>query len=388
MRFDDMIERRGTSCMKWDHVADRYDVASDALPMWVADMDFRAPDFVLEAAKTRLDHGVFGYGHDMDAYLGAITWWMRTRHGWDVDPGSVFTTTGLCNAIALLLEAFTARGDGVVTFTPVYHAFARTILGTGRQPVEVPLARDGDRYGLDLDAAAAALTGKERVLLFCSPHNPVGRVWTRAELEAVAAFAEAHDLLLVSDEIHHDLVFPGHTHVPMAAIEGIAHRLIMLTAPSKTFNLAGMSTGNVIIADRALRATFAGHMRALHIASTELGITMATAAYSLEGAAWVDALVTYLDTNRQAFDAGVNALPGLHSVPLEATYLAWVDFAGTGMARDEIVQRVEREAGIAANHGKTFGPGGAGFMRFNLGTQRARVDEALRRLTQAFGDLQ
>jgi len=388
MSFDDRIERRGTSCIKWDRVQERYDVPEDALPMWVADMDFRAPEFVLDAARTRLDHGVFGYGHDMEAYLGAIAWWMKTRHGWDVDPGSVFTTTGLCNAIALLLEAYTKPGDGVVTFTPVYHAFARTILGTGRKTVEIPLAREGDRYQLDLDAAAAALTGNETVLLFCSPHNPVGRVWTPEELAAVAAFAEEHDLLLISDEIHHDLVFPGQTHVPMANIDGIAHRLIMLTAPSKTFNLAGMSTGNVMIADPKLRRPFTEYMRALHIEATELGITMATAAYSPAGAAWVDELVAYLDTNRRAFDAGVNALPGLYSIPLEATYLSWVDFTGTGMTQDEIVRRVEQGAGIAANHGTTFGPGGEGFMRFNFGTQRARVDEALQGLTNAFSDLQ
>ncbi|MEM9343604.1 MAG: MalY/PatB family protein [Pseudomonadota bacterium] len=386
MNFDDMIERRGTSCLKWDRVEDRYDVPPDALPMWVADMDFRAPEFVLDAARTRLDHGVFGYGHDMDGYLGAIAWWMKTRHGWEVDPASVFTTTGLCNAIALLLEAYTAPGDGIVTFTPVYHAFDRTIRGTGRRTVEIPLERDGDRYVMNLDASA--LTGDEKVLLFCSPHNPVGRVWSRDELQAVATFADTHDLLLISDEIHHDLVFPGHTHVPMTAIDGIAERLIMLTAPSKTFNLAGMSTGNVVIADPKLRAPFANLMRALHIESTELGITMASAAYSPEGAAWVDALVAYLDTNRRAFDAGVNALPGLSSIPLEATYLSWVDFSGTGMTQDEIVHRVEREAGIAANHGTTFGRGGEGFMRFNLGTQRAHVDDALRRLTSAFGDLQ
>lgn len=388
MDFDTIIDRRGTHSNKWDKVGRLYNVAGDCLPMWVADTDFRAPDFVLDAGRALIDHGVLGYGYDAEAYRRSIVWWMRERHDWNVDPGAIFTATGIVNAIALLLDAFTEPGDGVVIFTPVYHAFDRVIRSSGREVAGSELRRDGDRYVLDLQAAEAALTGREKVLLFCSPHNPVGRVWERQELEAVAEFARRHDLLLISDEIHHDIIFPGHRHIPMTAIDRAAERLVMLTAASKTFNLAGLHIGNAILPDPELRRRFARRMKALSIENSTLGFAMATAAYSPEGAAWVDALIRYLDGNRQAFDAGVNAIPGLRSIPLEATFLAWVDFSGTGMNPAEFIARVEQDAGIAANHGATFGAGGESFLRFNLGTQRARIDEAVERLSRAFADLQ
>ena len=388
MDFDKITDRQGTFCNKWDRAEKAYDVPDDCLPMWVADTDFEAPDFVLNAGRRLLDHGVFGYGYDIDAYRESIRWWMETRHGWAVDPESIFTATGLVNAIGIVLDAFTQPGDGVVLFTPVYHAFARVIRGSDRKVISAPLARRGDRYELDLDTAQSLLTGSERMLIFCSPHNPVGRVWEAQELQAVADFARRNDLLLISDEIHHDLVFPGHRHIPMTTAEGAADRLIMLTATSKTFNLAGLHIGNAIIPDPDLRKTFARRMRALSIENSTIGFAMATAAYSPEGADWVDALVAYLDGNRRLFDAGVNAIPGITSIPLEGTYLAWVDFAGTGMDVNEFTARVERKAGIAANHGTTFGPGGETYLRFNLGTQRARIEDAVERMTRAFADLQ
>ena len=202
-------------------------------------------------------------------------------------------------------------------------------------------------------------------------------------------FAERNDLLLVSDEIHHDLVFPGVRHTVMAnAAPEIADRLVMLTAASKTFNIAGAHLGNVIIPDQGLRATFAARMAGLGISPNAFGLHMVTAAYSPAGAAWVDALVAYLDANRRAFDAAITAIPGLRSTRLEATYLAWVDFSGTGMDRDEFTARVQRDARIAVNHGPTFGLGGDSFLRFNLGTPRARIEEACDRLKAAFSDLQ
>jgi len=225
-------------------------------------------------------------------------------------------------------------------------------------------------------------------VILCSPHNPGGRVWSREELQGVADFAKRHDLVLVSDEIHHDLVMPGHKHIPMAHIGGIEDRLVMMTATTKTFNIAGGHTGNVIIHDPKLRQRFAQRMAALGVSANSFGLIMATAAYSPEGAAWVDELTAYLDGNRKLFDDAVNAIPGLRSMPLESTYLAWVDFSGTGMAPAEFQERVEKSAAIAANHGATFGTGGESFMRFNLATPRARVEEACNRLAKAFSDLQ
>ena len=389
MSFDDIIDRRGSHCVKWDMMEAIYGVPADkGLAMWVADMDFRPPACVLEAVQAQIDHGIIGYFGDDSRYKAAIQWWMAERHGWDVDPAGIFTTHGLVNGTAMCVDTFTEPGDGVVLFTPVYHAFAKVIRGNNRRVVECEMVEVQGRYEMDFDAYDAQMDGSERMVILCSPHNPGGRVWTGAELEAVAAFARRHDLILVSDEIHHDLVMPGHTHTPMAHIDGITDRLIMMTATTKTFNIAGSHSGNVIIADPDLRARFAGRLLGLGLSPNSFGLFMATAAYSPEGAAWVDDLVLYLDRNRQIFDAGVNAIPGLRSMPLEATYLSWVDFSGTGMERAEFTRRVEQDACIAVNHGPTFGKGGESWLRFNIATPRARVEEAVARLGQAFADLQ
>ncbi len=389
MNFDEIIDRRDTHCAKWDKMESLYGVPRDTgIAMWVADMDFRPPPVVQDTLKALLDHGVYGYFGDDSAYLGAIQWWMENRHGWRVEPEWIFTTHGLVNGTAMCIDAFTAPGDGVVLFTPVYHAFAKVISAAGRKVVECEMPNVDGRYQMDFDAWDAQMTGAEKMVVLCSPHNPGGRVWTRDELQGMADFAKRHDLVLVSDEIHHDLVMPGSTHIPMSRIEGVSDRLVMMTATTKTFNIAGSHVGNVIIEDPALRAKFSGRMMALGLSPNSFGLFMATAAYSPEGAAWVDELVTYLDGNRRLFDDAVNAIPGLASMNLEATYLAWVDFSGTGMAKDEFTRRVQQDAQIAVNHGPTFGKGGDSFLRFNIATPRARVEEACNRLKEAFKDLQ
>lgn len=389
MNFDEIIDRTGTHSVKWDAMEKLYGVSpDDGISMWVADMDFRAAEPIQTALQKMLDHGIYGYYGDDASYRAAICWWMAERHGWTVDPEAIFTTHGLVNGTALCVDTFTKPGDGVVLFTPVYHAFAKVIRAAGREVVECEMVNDAGRYSLDFDAWDTQMTGRETMLVFCSPHNPGGRVWTRAELAGVAAFARRHDLILVSDEIHHDLVFPGTTHIPMALIEGIADRLVMMSATTKTFNIAGSHSGNVIIPDETLRARFAARIAALGMSANSFGLVMAEAAYSPAGAAWVDALVRYLDGNRKLFDDGINAIPGLASMPLEATYLAWVDFTGTGMSREDFTRRVEQDARIAANHGPSFGKGGESFLRFNLATPRARVAQAVERLQAAFSDLQ
>ena len=389
MNFDEIIDRRGTHSAKWDLMEPVYGVPSDTgLAMWVADMDFRPPDCVQRALREFVDHGLYGYFGDDSAYRAAIRWWLKERHGREVDPGHIFTTHGLVNATGLCVDAFTAPGDGVVLFTPVYHAFAKVIRAAGREVVECELAREGGRYVFDFDACEAQMTGAERMLILCSPHNPGGRVWTPGELAEVAEFARRHDLVLVSDEIHCDLVYPGQRFTPMEAIEGTADRLVSMTATTKTFNIAGSHIGNVTIAAPDLRARFNARMQALSIQPNSFGLHMVTAAYSPEGAEWVDALMRYLDGNRRVFDAGVNAIPGLASMPLEATYLSWVDFSGTGMDRAEFTRRTEKDAGICINHGPTFGKGGDDFLRFNIALPRAQVEEAVERLQRAFADLQ
>lgn len=389
MSFDEIIDRFGTHSVKWDMMEAIYGVpASGGISMWVADMDFRPPQCVSDAVAKMHEHGVYGYYGDDKPYRDAICWWMKTRHGWDVDPAGIFTTHGLVNGTSMCVDAFTKPGDGVVLFTPVYHAFAKVITAADRTVVECEMVNTNGRYELDFDAYDAQMTGTETMLVFCSPHNPSGRVWTKAELQAVAAFAKRHELILVSDEIHHDLVFDGNSHIPMANIAGIEDRLVMMTATTKTFNIAGSHSGNVIIADPNLRARFGARMMAMGLSPNSFGLFMAEAAYSPEGAVWVDDLVQYLDGNRKIFDAGINAIPGLKSMNMQSTYLAWVDFEDTGMSREDFTRRVEQDARIAANHGPTFGTGGESFLRFNFATPRSRIIEAVERLQAAFSDLQ
>jgi cystathionine beta-lyase len=388
--FDEIIPRIGTNCDKWDKMEALYGIdPADGLAMWVADMDFRPPASVQLALETMTDHGIYGYPNESaSSYTDAIIWWMNARHNWQVQPEWIFTTHGLVNGTAMCLDAFTKEGDGIVVTTPVYHAFARTIKAAGRDVIECDLRLENNRYEMDFSAWDAQMQGHETMFILCSPHNPGGRVWTKTELQGVADFCKRHDLILVSDEIHHDLVFKDQTHTPMAHFKDITDRLIMMTSGTKTFNLAGCHAGNVIIEDLALRKRFAKRMSAMGISSNAFGLKMIEAAYSPSGAAWVDQVMEYLAENCRIFNEAIESIPGLKSMPLEATYLAWVDFSGTGMSREDYTARVVKDAKIAPNYGQTFGSGGDDFVRFNLATQRSRVIEATARLKAAFSDLQ
>lgn len=390
MNFDKAIDRRGTNCAKWDKMEALYGVSNKTgISMWVADMDFHPPNCIQNALQSYADHGVYGYYGDDKAYRDAICWWQENRHGWAIDPSWIFSTHGLVNGTALCIETFTEPGDGVVMFTPIYHAFFRVLKAGNRRVVQCPLKSVNNRHELDFDLYDSMMTGNEKVLIFCSPHNPGGRVWTREELQGVADFAKRHDLLVISDEIHQDIVFPGHKHTPFALVDdAINDRLVMMNAPTKTFNIAGSHTGHVIIPNPELRARFDKRMSALGISPNSFGIVMTQAGYSQEGADWVDAMVDYLNENRRLFEGAIDALPGTSVFPLEATYLSWVDFSGTGMTHQEICSRVQDQAGVAPNHGSTFGLGGDGHLRFNLATQRYNIIEAVERLSKAFEDLQ
>jgi cysteine-S-conjugate beta-lyase len=388
--FDEIIDRRGTHCAKWDGMEKLYGISpEDGLPMWVADMDFRPPREVTAALAAEVEHGVFGYFGDDAAYRESIRGWMSRRHGWEVEPEAIATAHGIVNALAIVLRAYTEPGDGVILFTPVYHAFHRILKANDRPILESPLVlREDGRYAMDLPALAEALTGREKLLVLCSPHNPAGRVWSADELRQLADFCSTHDLILVADEIHHDLVLPGSRHVPMPlAAPAALDRLVMLTATTKTFNIAGAMTGNVIIPDPGLRRRFSAAHLATGTSPNRFGAVMATAAYS-HGDAWVDELCRYLAGNAAVFASGIAAIPGLRMMPHDATYLAWVDFSGTGMQPQDFTARVERDARIAPSHGPAFGKGGESYLRFNIATPRARIEEAVRRLQAAFADLQ
>ncbi len=390
MDFDEVIDRRGTHSSKWDTMEELYGVSPDnGLSMWVADMDFRAPKIIQEKLHGINSHGIYGYYGDYKEYNNSIKWWMKNRHNWEIDTSWIFTTHGLVNGTGLCIDAFTKPGDGIILFTPVYYQFSNLVEAARRKVVECPLKLIDNHYHFDFVEYERKLSGDEKMVILCSPHNPGGRVWTKNELQEVAKFAKKHNLVLVSDEIHHDLVYPNKNHTVMPIADpSVCDRLVMMTATTKTFNIAGAHSGNVIISNPNLRQKFSQRIKALGISPNSFGLFMATAAYSPEGAEWLDELLHYIDGNRVIFDKEVNKIPGLSSMPLEGTYLAWVDFSGTGMEEEEFIYRVQEKAKIAVNHGSTFGTGGEKYLRFNLATPRTLVVEATKRLKDAFSDLQ
>ena len=387
--FDAVINRVGTQSSKWDTMQAKYGVSPETgIAMWVADMDFTPPPAVNDVVRDAAIHGVHGYFGDDTDYRKALTSWMQRRHDWHVQPNWIINAHGLCNAIGICLQALSSAGDSVIIFSPVYHAFARIIKANGRQVLESPLVvRDG-RYHMDLEQLEAQLTGNEKILLFCSPHNPGGRVWGKQELIALAAFCDKHDLLLISDEVHNDLVFAPAEHAVLArAVPDISQRLVTLVATTKTFNLAGTMIGSMVTADDNLRQKISHVAAAYGTSFNRLGMMMTETAWRT-GDAWLDALLPYLAENRRIFEEGVNQIAGVKAMSLDATYLCWVDFSDTGMDRAEFIQRVQNDAEIAANHGASFGHGGESFLRFNIACRRAIVDEAVTRLQRAFADLQ
>lgn len=388
MDFHTNHQMRGTFSGKWDSMG-QFGVGPDGIAMHVADSDYPSAPCVIEAVRTEAERGIFNYGFDRTGYVEAFCWWMQTRHNWTVDPAWVLSTQGLGMAIALCLDVWSEPGDDIAFFTPVYHEFRLKSHRAHRNHVELPMALVDGQYELDWDAAEAAITPKTKILLFCSPQNPSGRVWTVEELRHVAEFAARHDLILVSDEVHADLVYAGTTHVPMdVAAPEHRDRMVTLFAASKTFNLAGLRVGQMIIPDEKLRTQMADRLTALNYDVTSLGAVASQAAYSPEGNTWVAAQMDYLQENRRLFDEGVNAIPGVWSMPLQATYLPWVDFSGTGMSKEEIAKRVNIEAQITPAPGYWFGVGSEHWNRFVLATPRTNIEEVVRRLQKAFADLQ
>ena len=385
--FNEVIDRRGTHCSKWDGMAARFPgVTDDTIPMWVADMDFRGPPAAHQALRDMADHGVHGYYGDDSGMREATVDWMDTRHGWRPEPSWISFVHGLVAGIGFSVQAFTEPGDAVVVFSPVYHMFGNTVRAAGREVFEAELKNVQGRYEMDFEALARDLPANARMVLLCSPHNPGGRVWTRDELRMLATFCAERDLILVSDEIHCDLVFEGATHIPThKAAPEIADRLVTLIAPTKTFNLAASLTGCVVIENPELRRKFNAAKAACGSgAVNRLGMMVAEAAYR-DGAEWLDALLPYLQANRDHLANTVaSEIPGVRAMHLEATYLAWLDFSGLGITPEEATRRVFEDARIAVNKGPTFGKGGEAFLRFNFACPRATLDTALERLVAAF----
>src|ERR1043166_3747881 len=388
--FDRVIARRGTHASKWDLIA-RYSGidAPDAIPMWVADMDCAAPPGVTEAlaAETRL--AVHGYYGDTGSWAQALAGWFARRHDWKIDPAWVSPTPGVVSGLGLILQATSEPGDEVVVFPPAYHAFRRIILANERRILDAQLVERDGRYLMDLDALRARLTPATKIVFFCSPHNPGGTVWSREEIRALADLCAERDLILVSDEIHCDLLLGGAQHTPtiMAAPE-VADRLITCVAATKTFNLAGAHVGACVTTNPALKRALDARIGASGLSSyNRFGMIVTEAAWRT-GDAWLDALLPYLAASRDLFDARIEAAaPGARSMRLDATYLAWVDFSRTGLPPEEVAARVKNRARIFASPGPQFGPGGETWLRFNFATPRPILEEALGRLEDAFKDL-
>ena len=386
--FDAIIDRRNTHSTKWDDLEARCGVSHpDPIPLWVADMDFRAPQSVIDTVRDAAEHGVFGYYGAGESFHEAQAGWMKRRHGWDIEADWGLVSNGLLNGIGILLQALSEPGDGVIVFSPVYYQFMEMIRKNNRRLVASELVIEDNRYHMDLDALQKQLKGDEKIMLLCSPHNPGGRIWTADELRDLAAFCERNDIIICSDEIHHDLILPGQKHHLMAkAAPQIANRLITLVATSKTFNIAGIETGSMLISDRALRSRIMPVYKAASISPNRFGMTMAEAAYR-GGDEWLDALMVYLDRNRRRLNDAIAAIPGMSVMDLEATYLGWVDFSGTGMTADEVLARCH-DKGLAPSVGGTFGAGGEHCLRLNIACRHAMLDDAMDRLTDAFSDLQ
>jgi cysteine-S-conjugate beta-lyase len=382
--FDRIIDRTGTESMKWVYPREVLGV-EDAIPMWVADMDFEAPPAVIEALKRRVEHGVFGYPLTPPSFYEAAIGWMRRRHGWTVEKDWISMTPGIVPALNYIVRGFTRPGDPVIVQPPVYHPFYYAIENNGRRVVRNPLRFDGRRYAMDLDDLRTRIDAPGRLLILCSPHNPVGRVWTREELEALGRIAVERDLLVVSDEIHHDLVYRGHRHHVFAALSPeLAQQTVTCVAPSKTFNIAGLTTAAVVAANPDLHKKFEDEAeRSGFDLGNALGIVAFEAAYA-HGEAWLDELLPYLEANIEFMERFLaERLPAVKLVRPEGTTLALLDCRGLGIGPDALEDFFLKKARVYFSDGRIFGEEAAGFVRINFGCPRSVLGEALERIERA-----
>ncbi|MDJ0824129.1 MAG: PatB family C-S lyase [Rhodobacter sp.] len=388
MDFDTSKDRSGRHATKWDSMQGFCGLTPDtAIAMWVADMDFDAAPCIRAALQGEIDNGFLGYFGDPGPVNDTVCAWMADCHGWAVQPDWLRYTHGVVSGFAMVLEAFSDPGDAIVLFTPVYHAFFTKARNMGREILQSPLSLRDGQYHMDLEALAGQLTGREKIVTLCSPHNPGGRIWTADELRDLAAFCTAHDLILCSDEIHMDLAFPGARHLPTAlAAPEATPRLVTITAASKGFNIAGGETGFAIVEDPDLRARFDVAHKHMGGTPNRFGMLMTKAAFS-NGHDWSEAVRAYLAENFALWRARIDALPGISVMDMACTYLSWVDFSGTGMAPPETTRRLHN-AGIAMSPGAQFGRGGEDWHRFNIAMPRPLLTQAIERIEAAFGDLQ
>ena len=385
--FETLVPRRGQGSNKWNamYEADPT-VGDDIVPFSIADMEFANAPEIAAGVGEYLSRTVLGYASPTDSYLAAVCGWMGRRHGWRVEPEWIVDYPGVVPALFHLARLLAAPGEGIILMTPVYYPFYDAVRKGGRTICECPLVERGGRYEIDFEALERACANpRNRALFLCSPHNPVGRVWSRDELERVAKICLAHDVVVVSDEIHADLVMPGHIHVPFACVsEEAAQSCIVCTAPSKTFNTAGLMTSNLVIPNADLRERVRAFRTDQAIFSCNTaGYAACEVAYTkCEG--WLDELLVVLERNRQLVECFVaERLPQLRVVPLEGTYLQWIDCRGLGLSADELERFMVGEARLFLDEGKVFGKVGEGFERLNIACPTWVLESALERLAAA-----
>lgn len=377
--FDTVINRRGTNSYKWDIVKEE-----DVIPLWVADMDFKAAPAILEALKKRVEHGVFGYTLVPDSYYEAIINWFARRHNWQIDRSWIIYTTGVVPAVSCAIKALTLPGEKVLIQTPDYNCFFSSIKNNGCEVAENELVRRGDSYEVDFeDFERQCADEKTTVFLLCNPHNPAGRVWTKEELERMNDICLAHGVRVISDEIHCELVMPGHRFTPFAAIsDACRDNSVVLNSPTKAFNIAGLQIANIICADPAMRRRIDRAVNINEVCDVNpFGVAALQAAYN-ESEEWLDSLNHYIWGNYLALKEFIaKELPRLEVARLEGTYLAWVDIKGTGLTSDEAYEKLMKEGRVYVNSGTMYGRrAGEGYLRINLACPRATLLEGLKRM--------
>jgi cystathionine beta-lyase len=382
--FDKLVDRDHTANVKYD-LREKYFGKKDVLPMWVADMDFETPPFIREAVQKRASHPIYGYSFRTDAYFQSMIGWFERRFKWSIEKDWILFSPGVVPAFNFALQAFTKPGDKIIVQPPVYFPFFSAIKNNNRIQLDNRLIYKNNQYFIDFDD----LRQKAReasMIFFCSPHNPSGRCWSKEELTELANICMENDVFILSDEIHADLILPGHKHIPTASLsDEIAQKTITCVAPSKTFNIAGLATSSVIIKDEALREKFNDAIEKVHVAGGNLFGAIALEAGYSKGDQWLDELMIYIQDNYHFLrEAIASDFPQLKIVPLEATYLCWIDFTQTGFSDEEIRDRLINKAALGLSHGPIFGQGGEGFQRMNIAAPRQLIKEAFNRLHNFF----
>ncbi|MBB2479341.1 pyridoxal phosphate-dependent aminotransferase [Bacillus sp. APMAM] len=382
--FDEEINRFKTSSVKWDEV-DTIFGGENLLPMWVADMDFKVPEPVINAIKERADHGIFGYTARNDSYYEAILGWMERRHNWKVEKDWICHAPGVVPALGMIVRTFTKPGEKIIIQSPVYYPFTNVVEKNERVIVQNPLKYENGKYVMDFEDLENKIDPDVKMIIISSPHNPVGRVWTKEELIQLGEICLKHNILVVSDEIHFDLILKGHSHTPFASIsEEFALNSIICTAPSKTFNLAGLQTSNIIIPNKTLREQFTNTIESLFIGMTSTFGLVATESAYRYGDEWLDQLLEYLDENLAFLTNYIHQnIPELKVIPTEGTYLVWIDCRELGLEAKELEHLMQKEARVALDEGYIFGKSGEGFTRMNIACPRSILEEGLRRIEKA-----